>query len=112
MLFFPSAYAQTTDVVAAATHSGSPWSSVIMLVVFFAIFYFLLIRPQSKRAKAQRAMISALAVGDEVVTTGGIMGKVDAIDETAVTLEIASNVKIKIQKAAVGSVLPKGTLNF
>ncbi len=108
MSLFPTAYAQA----AGAPAQGSPWSTVIMLVVFFAIFYFLLIRPQSKRAKAHREMVAALAVGDEVVTTGGIMGKIDAVDETAITVEIASNVKIKVQKAAIASVLPKGTVSF
>jgi preprotein translocase subunit YajC len=112
MSFFPTAYAQATDAAAGAAHQGSPWSTVIMLVVFFAIFYFLLIRPQSKRAKAQRTLIAGLTAGDEVVTTGGIMGKIDALDETAVTLEIADKVKIKIQKAAIASVLPKGTVSF
>lgn len=108
-MFFSEAFA---DATAPAQAAGSPWSTIIMLVVFFGIFYFLLIRPQTKRAKAHRAMVEGLAQEDEVLTTGGIMGKIQSVDETSAMLLIAKDVTIKIQKAAVSSVLPKGTLNF
>jgi preprotein translocase subunit YajC len=78
--------------------------------VLFAVFYFMLIRPQMKRAKEQRAMIGGLAKGDEVVTNGGIAGRIDELGDSFVTLEIATNVKIKLQKSAITLVLPKGTL--
>jgi len=74
------------------------------------VFYFMLIRPQMKRAKEQRAMIGGLAKGDEVVTNGGIAGRIDELGDSFVTLEIAANVKIKLQKSAITLVLPKGTL--
>ena len=81
-----------------------------MLVVFFAVFYFFIIRPQSKRAKEHRNMLSALAKGDEVVTAGGMAGRVDDIGEAFVSVEVANNVKVKVQKHAITAVLPKGTL--
>lgn len=110
MSLIPTAFAAEPAATAAVAHQASPWSTVIMLVVFFAIFYFLLIRPQSKKAKAQREMINNLTKGDEVITTGGIMAKVVELDDTSVTLEIAPNVNVKHQKNAVISVLPKGSV--
>jgi preprotein translocase subunit YajC len=86
--------------------SPSIWFLPLMLVVF----YFLLIRPQTKRAKEHRAMISAIEVGAEVVTNGGILGKVTQIGEQYLTLEIADGVNVKVQRATVSQVLPKGTL--
>lgn len=81
-----------------------------MMVVFIAIFYFLLIRPQQKKAKDHQAMVAKLSVGDEVVTSGGILGRVTDVGDTFVTLEIADSVRIKVQKAQVTSLVPKGTL--
>ena len=81
-----------------------------MMVVFIAIFYFLLIRPQQKKAKEHQAMVPRLAAGDEVVTGGGILGKVVEVGDTFVTLEIADGVRIKVQKFQVTSLMPKGTL--
>lgn len=86
--------------------SPSIWFLPLMLVVF----YFLLIRPQTKRAKEHKAMISAIEVGAEVVTNGGILGKVTELGEQYLTLEIADGVNVKIQRATVSQVLPKGTL--
>jgi len=80
------------------------------LVVLVVLFYFMLIRPQMKRTKEHRQMLEKIAKGDEVVTTGGVAGKVAGIGEAYVSLEIADNVIIKVQKPAIGSVLPKGTL--
>src|SRR5215468_4357100 len=98
-----SAYAQ-----ADAAAQPNPLLSFLPLLVLFAVFYFMLIRPQMRRAKEQRTMIAALAKGDEVVTNGGIAGRIDDIGDSFLTLEIASNVRIKLQKNAVSMVLPKG----
>lgn len=101
-----SAYAQA----APATQSPSAFSPLIVMVVFFAIFYFIAIRPQMKRAKEHRAMLGQLAKGDEVVTSGGIAGRVIDIGESFIELEIAPGTTIKLQRHAIGAVLPKGTL--
>ncbi|HEY6453229.1 MAG TPA: preprotein translocase subunit YajC [Steroidobacteraceae bacterium] len=100
---------------AYAQASGSPLSGggvgqIIILVVFVAVFYFLLIRPQQKRMKDQQAMLSRLQTGDEVVTTGGILGRIIEVNDTFVTLEIADGVRIKVQKAQITQLMPKGTL--
>lgn len=101
----PEAYAQ-----AGAASPGGQLAPLLMMVLFIVIFYFLLIRPQQKKAKEHQAMLSALSVGDEVVTAGGILGKVAAIGEGVVTLEVAQGVQIKVQKFQVSSLVPKGTL--
>jgi preprotein translocase subunit YajC len=80
------------------------------MVLFVAVFYFLLIRPQNKRAKEQREMLAKIAAGDEVATTGGILGKVVEVGEQFLTLEIAAGVNIKLQKFQIAQVLPKGTV--
>lgn len=103
-LLISPAYAQ------AAGGQPSPLQPLIMLGIFFAVFWFFLIRPQMKRAKEHRAMVSQLAKGDEVVTSGGILGRVEAISEAFVTVEIADGVQIRMQKQAIAAVLPKGTL--
>ena len=84
--------------------------SFLPLILIFVVFYFLLIRPQTKRAKEHREMVAALEVGAEVATNGGILGKVTAISEQFLTLEIADGVNVKIQRHTVAQVLPKGTL--
>jgi preprotein translocase subunit YajC len=94
----------------AGAPEGSPFVTLIMLGVMFVAFYFLLIRPQAKRAKEHKAMVAALAKGDEVVTMGGVLGRVTKIDENYVALEVAEGVELKVQRQAVQSVLPKGTL--
>jgi len=87
---------------AAAQEGGRPgYEGIIMLVIMFAIFYFLLIRPQQKRAKQHKQLIEALKVGDQVITAGGIHGKVAAIQENVVTIEVATGVKIKINRSSV-----------
>ena len=101
-----SAYAQT----AAPGASPNALMSFLPLVILFGIFYFMLIRPQMKRSKEQRTMISALAKGDEVLTNGGLLGRVEDIADQFVTLEIAPNTVVKLQKQAISAVLPKGTL--
>jgi preprotein translocase subunit YajC len=80
------------------------------LVLIFVVFYFLLIRPQTKRAKEHKNMVAALEVGAEVVTNGGILGKVTEVSEQFLTVEVAQGVNVKVQRHAVAQVLPKGTL--
>ncbi|MDE2248901.1 MAG: preprotein translocase subunit YajC [Pseudomonadota bacterium] len=95
---------------AAAQPAGGGMSMIIMMVVLFGLMYFMMIRPQMKRQKEHRALIASLAKGDEVVTNGGIAGRVEEVGDTFITVEIAANVKVKVQKAAVQQVLPKGSL--
>jgi preprotein translocase subunit YajC len=101
-----------TDAYAAA--SGAPdnggLSSIVLIIAMFVGFYFFLLRPQQKRQKEHQQLLSNLAKGDEVVTGSGILGRVKDVGEQFVTLEIAQGVEVKIQKSAVGNVLPKGTL--
>lgn len=94
----------------AATASTTDFTSFLPLIVIFALFFFMIIRPQMKQAKEQRNMIAALQKGDEVVTSGGIVGKVTKVAEAFITVEIAPNVEIAVQKHAVQSALPKGTI--
>ncbi|SFX29984.1 preprotein translocase subunit YajC [Marinospirillum alkaliphilum] len=102
------------DFFISAAHAdaggASPISSIIMLVGFVAIFYFLLIRPQQKRAKEHKNLLAELAKGDEVTLAGGLMGRITKVTEEFLVLEIAQDTSIKVQKAAVTAVLPKGTL--
>ncbi len=105
-MFISSAYAQT------AAAGGEPTSTLftfLPLVAMFAVFYFLMIRPQAKRQKEHKAMIEALAKGDEVVTAGGVVGKVAKVSESYVSVELADNVVVQLQRSAVVQVLPKGT---
>jgi preprotein translocase subunit YajC len=101
------------DAMAQSAGGGTPGGGIapiLMMVVFIAIFYFLLIRPQQKKAKEHQAMVTKLSAGDEVVTSGGILGKIVEVGDAFVTLEIAPNVQIKVQKFQVTSLMPKGTL--
>ena len=79
------------------------------LIVIFVLFYFLLIRPQMKRAKEHRKMVETLSKNDEVVTSGGLLGKIIDVEESFITVEIAEGVRVKVQKTAVTSLVPKGT---
>jgi preprotein translocase subunit YajC len=103
--FISNAYAQ------AAPTGSSLGSMLLPMLVIFGAFYFLLIRPQQKRAKAHTALVGALATGDEVLTSGGILGKVTAVSEHYATVKIADGVEIKIQKSTVSQVVPKGTID-
>lgn len=93
------AYAMASN----GAQQGNPYSGIIMLVLMFAIFYFLLIRPQQKRAKQHRELLDAIQVGDQVVTAGGIHGRISALQDTVVTLEIANGVKIKVNRASIAN---------
>ncbi|SFF42473.1 protein translocase subunit yajC [Fontimonas thermophila] len=99
------AYAQ-----AATPQQPSVLMQFLPLILLVIVFYFLLIRPQMKRNREHREMLSKIAKGDEVVTAGGIAGKVVGIGEAYVSIEVADNVAIKVQKGSISSVLPKGTL--
>lgn len=99
-----------SNAYAAGAPAGNDLMSFLPLVAIFVLFYFMIIRPQMKAAKEQRAMITALQKGDEVVTSGGIVGKVTKVTDTFVTIEIAANTEITVQKQAVQSALPKGTI--
>ncbi len=105
-LLIPAAHAQA----AAGAPAPSPWPSVIMLGAVFALMYFMMIRPQMKRQKEHRQMVEKLAKGDEIVTSGGIAGRIDDVGESFLVVEIAEGTKIKLQKGAINAVLPKGTL--
>ena len=94
----------------AAPAGPDPMFQILMLVGFIAIFYFLLWRPQQKRAKEHRNLIDNLAKGDEVATSGGVMGRLTKVADDVVTMEIADGVKVLVQKPAVAMLLPKGTL--
>jgi preprotein translocase subunit YajC len=104
-LLISSAYAQS-----GGAGPGGGFSPIIILVVFVAVFYFLVIRPQQRRVKDQQSMISRLASGDEVVTSGGMLGRITEVGDNFITLEIADGVRVKVQKAQVTQLMPKGTL--
>jgi preprotein translocase subunit YajC len=105
-MFISNAYAQAA---AGAADSGG-LMSFIPLILMFGILYFIMIRPQMKRQKETRAMLEALAAGDEVITAGGILGKVTSVKDQYVTVEIIAGTEVQMQKVAITTVLPKGTL--
>lgn len=90
--------------------AGNEFLSLLPMVGIFVVFYFLLIRPQQKRAKEQKAMIEAVQKGDEVVTAGGMVGKVVKLDDNYITLQVGGSVEIAFQRNAITSLLPKGSL--
>lgn len=102
-----TAYAATAG---GAHPQGGGAGTIIMLVVFLAFLYFLILRPQSKRAKEHRALISGLTKGDEVVTSGGILGKITNVADSFISIQISDGVEINVQKNAVSSTMPKGTI--
>ena len=95
---------------AGAAPQGGGLSFLIMPIILIAIMYFLMIRPQMKRQKEHKAMLDKLNRGDEVITSGGVAGTITDIGDNFVTVEIADNVRVRVQKGAIGNVLPKGTL--
>ena len=106
----PSTFFIAQAAPAAGAPQANPLVTFLPLLLLFGVFYFLMIRPQMKRQKEHRAMVSALSKGDEVVTSGGVAGRVEDVGESFITVEIAPNVKVKVQKGAVTQVLPKGSL--
>ena len=94
----------------AGAAPGGGLESMLIIVLMFVVLYFLMIRPQMKRQKEHRAMLEKLGNGDEVITNGGVAGTVREIGEHFITVEVADNVRIRVQKGAIANVLPKGTL--
>ena len=105
-MFISNAYAQG----AAAADTLSSLTGMLPLLLMFGVLYFLMIRPQIKRAKEQKSMIETLQKGDEIVTSGGVVGRVSKVSDSYVVLEVADNIVIAVQKQAVGAQLPKGTI--
>ena len=100
------AFAQT----AAPAQQGMDWVGLMPLVLLFVLLYFLMIRPQMKRAKEHKSMTEALQKGDEVITGGGVLGSITKVGDNYVTLQVAENVEIQVKKAAIQTMLPKGTI--
>ena len=94
----------------AAAPAGADLMSMLPILLMFIVLYFVMIRPQMKRAKEHKAMVEALQKGDEVIAAGGVLGRVTKVAENYVTLEIANNIEIRVQRPAVQVVLPKGTI--
>jgi preprotein translocase subunit YajC len=107
-VFISSAYAQAAPA-AASGGAESTLLSLLPLVLMFVVLYFIMIRPQMKRQKEHKAMIDALAKGDEVVIGGGVLGRVSRLGEGYIHVEVANGVELQVQRAAVIQVLPKGT---
>jgi preprotein translocase subunit YajC len=105
-VFISNAYAQA----AAAGGIESNLMSFLPIILMFVVLYFLMIRPQMKRQKEQKSMMDALGKGDEVVTVGGMLGKVTKVTDAYVTLDVANGTEVVVQKAAVSTLLPKGTI--
>ena len=103
-MLISSAHAQT-----AAASTGGGYEQIFIMIAMFAVLYFIMIRPQQKRQKEHRAMIDALAKGDEVVVAGGLIGRVAKLGESMLNVEVANGVELQVQRAAVVQVLPKGT---
>ena len=103
-LLFSSAHAQ------AAASGGTDLMAFLPMIAIFVVFYFLLIRPQQKKAKEHRAMIDAIEKGNEVVTSGGIVGRVSKLNDQFVTIEVAPGVEMTLQRQAISQLLPKGTI--
>ena len=108
-MIISQAFAQTAP---AASGGGTESSllSLLPLVLMFVVLYFIMIRPQMKRQKEHKAMVEALAKGDEVVTAGGVLGRVSKLGETYVHVEVANGVELQVQRSSIVQVLPKGTL--
>jgi len=108
--FISEAVADAGNAAAGAAQGPDPLASLILPIGLVILFYFFLIRPQSKRQKEHKKMVSELQKGEEVITTGGILGKVTNIKDDFITLEIAKDVSLHIQKNAVQAIMPKGTM--
>ena len=109
-MLISSAFAQTAPAAAAGGDMMSTLTGMLPLVLMFVVLYFIMIRPQMKRQKEHRAMVEAIAKGDEVVIGGGMLGRVTRLSEQYLHVEIANNVEVQVQRAAVLQVLPKGSV--
>jgi len=92
------------------SQGGGGFEFLIMIAIFFAIMYFLIIRPQTKRAKEHKAMVESLAKGDEVITNGGLLGRIVEMDDNFIRVELAEGVQVSVQRTAIATVMPKGTM--
>ena len=108
-MFISNAYAQTAGTAADAGLMGN-LSTFLPLILMFVVMYFLMIRPQQKRAKEHRSMMDGLAKNDEVITVGGVLGRVTNVKDAYVTVEIATGTEIVVQKSAITTLLPKGKI--
>ena len=104
-MFIPSAFAQ-----APAAGGDAGLMGFLPIILMFVLLYFLMIRPQMKRAKEQKTMIDALQKGDEVITAGGVLGRITSVSDAYLTVEIAPNTEVAVQRVAVQTLLPKGTI--
>lgn len=101
---------ENAHAAAPAAGQGDPLSGMLFFVGMLALMYFLLIRPQQKRAKEHKKMVEAITKGDEIVTNGGVLGKITEVGEQYISLEIANNIEVKLQRHAIATVLPKGSI--
>ena len=101
---------ENAHAAAPAAGGSDPLSGMLFFIGMLALMYFLLIRPQQKRAKEHKKMVEAIGKGDEVVTNGGMLGKIIEIGEQYISLEIANNTEVKLQRSAIATVLPKGSI--
>ena len=109
-VFMSSAFAQTAPAAATGGDLGSSLMSMLPLVLMFVVLYFVMIRPQMKRQKELKAMLDALAKGDEVVTSGGLLGKIAQLSDSQIGLDVGNGVTVQLQRSAVVQVLPKGSI--
>ena len=113
-MFISSAFAQSAPAAAGGSDIGSSLMSMLPLLLMFVVLYFVMIRPQMKRQKEHKALLAALAKGDEVICAGGLLGKVSKVSDSYVTIEISEHgttpIEVVMQKASVATVLPKGTI--
>ncbi len=109
-MFISSAFAQTAPAAAAGGDVQSSLMSMLPLLLMFVVLYFVMIRPQMKKQKEHKAMVDALAKGDEIITAGGFLGKVSKLGDSFLSIEVANGVEIQMQRSAVVQVLPKGTI--
>ncbi len=110
MSFFISEAHAEGAAAAPAPAGGDPMITLVMMIGMVVVFYFLLWRPQSKRQKEHQNLVAALKKGDEVITSGGLLGKITKVSDNFVTIEIANNVSVNVQKSSVTAALPKGTI--
>lgn len=109
-MFISTAFAQTAPAASGGGDMMSSLGSMLPLLLMFVVLYFVMIRPQMKRQKEARAMLEALAKGDEVATAGGLLGKITKLGDQFLSIEIAEGVEVQIQRSAVVQVLPKGAI--